>query len=301
MIPTGSTGVELHDDRLAGGGGRGEIFNGPGGGMSAAAAAAAEDDDTYSNLWEQYRMMAQVEANFRIRDTTGFDRAEYDKQRQQQGLDGGQQQLLRQQQQGRTGGRGAARTGPASTTSHLVGYPRAIKPTLPEPSLVALNLGPSSLTSSLSSHATSRSSNSSSINSSSIISNGHGINGSNTSGSSLLPAEEPAFDKARTNRGYNPPRPPVVPELCQGTVQSVSSETLPLPVFQSDWERRLGREGTQQEEKDNDPTNAIADPQDRVITICMGCQATLQGHRLATLISCELCNTVSPIAQMRHH
>jgi hypothetical protein len=45
---------------------------------SAAAAESPADDD---EVLEQYRIMAHVEANIRVKDNTGFDMAEYEKRR----------------------------------------------------------------------------------------------------------------------------------------------------------------------------------------------------------------------------
>jgi hypothetical protein len=45
------------------------------------SAAAAESPSADDEVLEQYRIMAHVEANIRVKDNTGFDMAEYDKRR----------------------------------------------------------------------------------------------------------------------------------------------------------------------------------------------------------------------------
>lgn len=52
--------------------------------QDAAAAATEETRSDDDEVLEQYRIMAHVEANIRVKDNTGFDMAEYEKRRKMQ-------------------------------------------------------------------------------------------------------------------------------------------------------------------------------------------------------------------------
>jgi LSD1 subclass zinc finger protein len=127
--------------------------------------------------------------------------------------------------------------------------------------------------------------------------------------SSTVRAEEPPLPPRRANRRFvEHPRTPTVPELCEGIV-----------VRWPDGRRRVitqQEEEKVQEESDlyilqhTNPTsilstdsstsdsfytsNVLLDPKHTVVVECLGCRCWLRVHRLASLVKCVHCKSVTP-------
>ena len=100
-----------YTDALAQGGGAEDLSSILGQDFDAAAKASQpEDISPDDEVLEQYRIMAHVEANIRVKDNTGFDMAEYEKRRKMQ---------------------------PEATKGDYYSGNKKPKPRLPEPRLVA--------------------------------------------------------------------------------------------------------------------------------------------------------------------
>jgi hypothetical protein len=280
---------------------------------TAATVVSLVDDE----VLQQYRIMAQVEANIRIRDNTGFDKEEYQRQqreRERERDDDDAEQQQNQHQRTRPRYRHIRYFFPAAASTR----PR---PMLPEPRTAAVRLSSTSLTSQ---HSASASAPINAINgelfsSSSSLSHHHhhhpstsNNNNNNHHGlftSSTVRAEEPPLPPRRANRRFvEHPRTPTVPELCEGIV-----------VRWPDGRRRVitqQEEDKVQEESDlyilqhtnptsilsTDPStsdsfytsNVLLDPKHTVVVECLGCRCWLRVHRLASLVKCVHCKSVTP-------
>ena len=257
---------------------------------TAAPVASLLDDE----VLQQYRLMAQVEANIRIRDNTGFDKEEYQRQ-----------QLERDAEQQNQRPRHIRYFFPASTRP---------RPMLPEPRIAAAVVSSTNnnnngiRSSSTSSNSELLLSSSSSHHSTSINNNGLLTSSLTSSTSSVVRAEEPPLPPRRANRRFvEHPRTPTVPELCEGIV-----------IRWSDGRHRIITEEEEekvQEESDlyiiqhTNPTsilsdseessgfnrsNILLDPKHTVVVDCLGCHCWLRVHRLASLVKCQECLSVTP-------
>jgi hypothetical protein len=206
---------------------------------------------------EQFRLMAIIEANLRVQDLTGFDRAEYDRQ-----------QRANQQNNPRI------RPRPMHFFFPHLPVPR---PTLPDPPrLQNLRQPPSLLSSSISSSATS----------------------TRTSSSSAARPQEASLPPRRANRWYNEhPRATAVPELCDGVVVQLPDGTIvddDTCIIEEQVEDVKQEEESQlQGDRPRLMASMAADPY-HIIVDCLGCGCRLRAHRLASLVNCSRCFTVSP-------
>ncbi|KAG7356328.1 hypothetical protein IV203_001014 [Nitzschia inconspicua] len=231
---------------------------------------------------EQFRLMAMIEANVRVMDNTGFDRAEYDRQQQQQ-----QQQQQQRDDSHQSNNNPRVRPRPM----HFFFSPPPIpRPTLPVPPRSQYNRP------SLNSPFTSTMTGSMSASSFSASSHTDTAGATTTSFITTFPAfaQEASLPPRRANRWYNKhPRSTIVPELCDGVVVqlpdgSIVDETIIEERGKEDYRSDIGNDDLPAR-----PTKISHDPC-HIIVDCLGCGCRLRVHRLAGLVNCSRCLTVSP-------
>lgn len=196
---------------------------------------------------EHFRLMAIVEANVRVQDNTGFDRAEYDRQ-----------QRLSQQNN--------PRIRPRPIHFFLASLP-VPKPTLPDPPRLQNLPQPSLLRDSISSSTSS----------------------ARTSSVSTARPQEASLPPRRANRRYNEhPRGTSVPELCDGVVVQLPDGTTVDDIIMEEKIENSDGAG-----RPRPLPSVTADPY-HIIVECLGCGCRLRAHRLAAMVNCSRCLTVSP-------
>ncbi|KAG7356685.1 hypothetical protein IV203_001371 [Nitzschia inconspicua] len=224
---------------------------------------------------EQFRLMAMIEANVRVMDNTGFDRAEYDRQQQQQ-----------QQRDDSHQSNNNPRVRPRPM-DFFFSPPPIPRPMLPVPPRLQNNRP--SFNSPLTSTMTG------SMSASSFSASSHTA-GATCSSITTFPAfaQEASLPPRRANRWYNKhPRSTIVPELCDGVVVQLPDGTIVDDTIidargEEDYRSTIGNDG-----RPARPTKLSHDPC-HIIVDCLGCGCRLRVHRLAGLVNCSRCLTVSP-------
>jgi hypothetical protein len=272
-------------------------------------------------ILEQYRLMAIIEANVRVQDNTGFDRMEYDRQQRE-----ASHRNIRP--------RSIHFFLNADPKSPYSWKPHAILPEPSPLRGMPLQMSTmNALTSSASSSSTITATTTyplSSLLSTSITgtaaaaaalgnTNQHRTNGN-------YRPEEPSLPPRRANRRYNEHPRTTLSELCDGVVvqqqqqqQRLISGTVDRPPIWEDREQlELQAQGVISEDvsqldntdepRNQTPTMASQEsnnqhpllppspspPLPYIIVKCLGCGCLLQVHRLAGLVNCSKCLTVSP-------
>lgn len=240
---------------------------------------------------EHYRLMAQIEANIRIRDNTGFDRDEYERQQQQE-LNNPNRRI---------------RPRPVSFFSTV--NPRPI-PVLPE-ARIHPNSNHTSVASIIGGRGGGINGTMPSYSSSSQFSGAEAatvaastaavLHGSNSSGQR---PEEPPLPPRRANRRFvENPRTPQVSEICDGiAVQLPDGTPVTTTTVMEESEEEVKQEeaeellmnGARQRRASYFTTMNDADDPNHVVVDCWGCGCRLRVHRLASLVKCSRCLTVSP-------
>ena len=233
---------------------------------------------------EQYRLMAQIEANVRVRDNTGYDREEYERNN-------------------------SSRIRPRPVSFFAAANPRPT-PALPE-TRIQLN-GNSShlrhLSSSMGSSARSGGSigslglrSMSGLEAAAMAATHASRNSSSSLGGGERP-REPDLPPRRANRRFvEHPRPPSVEELCEGVVVQLPDGTpVTTPTVPEESEEEVKREEEADDEVLPNGTAATrrhsvdANDPNQVVVDCWGCGCGLRSHRLSSLVKCPKCLTVSP-------
>ena len=229
---------------------------------------------------EQYRLMAQIEANIRIRDNTGFDRDEYERQQQEE-LNNPNRRI---------------RPRPVSFFSTV--NPRPI-PVLPE-SRIHPNNNHTSVASRIGGRGGSSSQLSGAEAATVAASTAAVLNSSSSSGQR---PEEPPLPPRRANRRFvENPRTPQVSEICDGiAVQLPDGTPVTTTTVMEESEEEVKQEeteelmnGAHQRRASYFTTMNDADDPHHVVVDCWGCGCRLRVHRLASLVKCSRCLTVSP-------
>ena len=231
---------------------------------------------------EQYRLMAQIEANVRVRDNTGYDREEYERQ-----LDPNHSRIR-----------------PRPVSFFATADPRPT-PLLPESrilpnqqrnlsnSIGSSRMGSGSMNGSIGSSSMSRSM--SGLEAAAMASTAAALR---TSSSSMGERpKEPDLPPRRANRRLvEHPRPPEVDEICDGVVVQLADGTpVNTTTVMEESEEEVKREEAEELEQQQQQRQQVdANDPNQVVVDCWGCGCRLRAHRLASLVKCSKCLTVSP-------
>jgi hypothetical protein len=248
---------------------------------------------------EQYRLMAQIEANVRVRDNTGFDREEYERQLKEE--------------------RNSSRIRPRPVSFFATADPRP-RPSLPEIKIYPNNNHTRQSSSSIGSRIGSGSI-SGSTESASLPQHGSmsGSEAAAIAASSAAPVlsnsssfgqrpEEPHLPPRRANERFvKHPRTPKIDELCDGMVVQLpdgtpvtAATTTVMEESEEEVKREEAEELLQHSRRpsplsvSHQSTMNDTDDPHHVVVDCWGCGCRLRAHRLASLVKCSHCLTVSP-------
>lgn len=240
-----------------------------------------DDDDVEDNgldeeLLEQLRSMAMIEANFRVQEITGFVREEYDRQQRENP---------------------SLRSRPRPMHFFYNPFPTP-QPILPDPPRMQSFPPPPAAAAALPFMMQDMSLNSSGTSSA-----------ARSSTSSAVCAQEASLPPRRANRRYNEhPRSTAVTELSDGVVVQLPDGTIVDETILEESEEEVKREEEdghslslrplldQRSTRTRQETTRITTSPDsqHIIVKCLGCGCRLKVHRLATLVNCSRCLTVSP-------